>query len=174
MSEESRRILQLRRAEGAPVVQANPTISWNGSRYEVQMSTEGSQEEQLLIGAPVSVDEHGRLGTHGNPIGIIVHVDRDNHQARISIEPGTPLNTVRSLNPMRVNEFPYPLSDPTEWVAQRQIRADEDARILEALDAIANDSTPGRKLQSEKPKQVPKSRSIFKTRYQRIREGFEK
>jgi hypothetical protein len=86
MGEESLRVLQLRRARIVPAVSTNP-ITWNGNRHEVIMSTESSQGDQLVIGASVSIDEHGRLGGRGTPIGIISRMDTTNNSVHIIIEP---------------------------------------------------------------------------------------
>ena len=183
----SLQILQRRLAQAVPAVRANP-VTWNGNRYEVQMSTEGPQEGQLLIGAPVSVDEHGRLGTRGTTIGIITQVDMGNHLARIVIEPGTPLDVLQSPNPMRMegyeeqvvfsradleaaqvrmNRSPYPLPslDREAFRARQQQMADEDARAFAAMDAIGRGEIP---LPMPAFQKEPEPRPTFKTRYERI------
>jgi hypothetical protein len=174
MSGESLRILQLRtypryRQTRLP-------------RHEVQMSTEGFQEGQLVIGAPVSIDENGRLGTHGTPIGIISQVDWDNHQARIIFEPemrmGVYRNPVRfsreelEVTRIQLDRRPFPLQNPVVQQMRQQIMAEEDARVLEALDTIAQEAPP-RQPRPKKAKPAPEPRPTFKTRYERIMDALK-
>lgn len=191
MSTRSADILRLRRAQAVPMV---PTIPLDMSnRLEILMELGENQEgETLQIGMPVCIDEQGRVGLRGAPLGILTHVDRENNQARIRIQPGSPVDATQPP-PMRVEGFdhpptftredlerarlevqrmPFPLTDHRVLQARQQIMADEDARIFEILDTIAQEAPP-RQPRPKKAKPAPEPRPTFKTRYERIMDALK-
>lgn len=195
MSTRSADILRLRWAQAVPMV---PTIPLDMSnRIEILMELGEHQEnETLQVGLPVCIDEQGRVGLRGAPLGILMHVDRENNQARIRIQPGSPVDALPPP-PMRIEEFNqppqfnregleqarleverriFPLPDPRVQQAHQQILADEDARILAVLDSIALGSTridqePLRPPSSKS--HTPEPRPTFKTRYERIMDALK-
>lgn len=188
---DSRQILRLRGARPIPAVPAVPTtipLTPNGNRY-MQVSLENSQEGQLSIGSQICIDEQGRVGSRGTPIGVLAYIDRDLNQARIILEPGTPLSAPQSPNPIQIEESYLPptltreiieqervqfqfqrmlLPDPRVQQARQQIMAEEDARVFEILDSIANNGTYVQQPLPKEPNPAPEPRPTIKTRYERI------
>jgi hypothetical protein len=188
MSLASQEILHRRVAEAVPAIPVLPLMNpiFVGNMLQVQVSLSDTQEgSTLLIGDVVRINEQGQIGSRGNPIGIVLHVDPEANQARINIATGTPINTdaFQSRNSMQeyrdpprfsrgevelarvtLERMPMELMDPQMFRARQEVWAEEDARILEALGALAN---------LKEPKDPPEPRPVFKSRYQRILDSFK-
>ena len=169
---QSHSILQRRSAEGVPAMSASTP------RTQVAIDISDQQEGSTLqVGSPVYIDEGGRVGSRGAPIGVVMQVDNERHEAIVGVfgsGGGPPPLQVSRMVPngqggfdIQPDEFPrlymgtpMTMVDAETRRARERIQAAEDARIFEVLDAMAS-----------KP---PEPRPEFKTRYQRIMEGFGK
>jgi hypothetical protein len=169
---QSHTILQRRSAVGVP------NIAMTRPRTQVILPISDPQEGTTLrVGSQVSIDESGHVGNRGTPIGIVMSLDNERHEAVVDVlgsGGGTPPLQVSRLVPnsqggfdVQQDEFPRlymgtPMArmDDINRRIQDSIRAEEDARIFSILDSIE--------------REPPKPRPVFKTRYQRIMDQFEK
>lgn len=88
-------ILQRRGGQGVPAVQATPIVQiYSGNRLEMQIDLGRIQDgESIPINSQVCIDENGKIGTRGTPIGILVSpVDSNSRTARVLINPGEPMD----------------------------------------------------------------------------------
>lgn len=178
MSRRSAEILRMRGAQAVPGVPLIPLVSSN--QTEILMDLGDQQDDgSLQVGLPVYIDEHGRVGSRGSPIGTLTYVDRGANQVRIRIQPGNPVEvrefyqtpsfTRETLEFARDQLQRMPLLDPRVQRARQEIMEAEDARVFEALDAITGESTPR---PTRQPKN-PEPRPTFKTRYERIKDALK-
>jgi hypothetical protein len=175
---QSHAILLRRAAEGVP------NIAMTRPRTQVILPISDPQEGTTFrVGSQVSIDENGHVGNRGTPIGIVMSLDNERHEAVVAVlgsGGGTPPLQVSRLVPnsqggfdVQQDEFPRlymgtPMGRVDDMMhrVQDSIRAEEDTRIFSILDSIAQDPTI--------PQEPPKPRPVFKTRYQRIMDQFEK
>jgi hypothetical protein len=130
------------------------------------MELGGTQEnEELQVGLPVSTAAQGRVVSSGPTIGILMHLGRESNQARVRIYPADiqPLSMGFSIGGVEISSIPN-----LEWVASQRIRSEEDARVLEILDSIANIPNGVESSERQTKTKSQESRPVFKTRYQRI------
>ena len=169
---QSHAILQRRSAVGVP------NIALTRPRTQVAIDISDQQEgTPLQVGSPVYIDETGRVGSRGAPIGVVMSVDNQRHEAIVGVlgsGGGPPPLQVSRMVPngqggfdVQPDEFPrlymgtpMPMSDRDARRAQESIRAAEDARVFEVLDALAREPIG--------------PRPVFKTRYERIMDSFKK
>lgn len=190
ISPQSNTIMRRRNGEAEPAI---PFLA----RTQILMDVANPQEGPALqIGSQVCIDEHGRVGVNGAPIGILVRLDQDHHQAQIAVygsEGGPPPLEVSRMVPdgvgFRVERQPSPIIPVRDFAINRpltsddlrqtmsmvdaqtlrvreQMRTEADARVFAALDQMIE--PPNKK---DPPK--PEPRPVTKSRYERIMESFE-
>jgi hypothetical protein len=171
ISPQSYSIIQRRYGEAMPIV----ALSFQ-PRTHVLMDAEHQEGQPLQIGSQVCIDENGRIGAHGTPIGVLMLIN-EGGQAQIAVygsDGGAPppqQDHHLGVSFANFRRMPLPTVDAQVLRAREQIMAAEDARIFEALDAaigVQND------LSRESKAKPPESRPTVKTRYERILESFEK
>jgi hypothetical protein len=162
MNLTSQEILHRRLAEGDPAV---PVVPVHMTGVDIQIDLSRTQESiPLRVGDRVGIEDGGRIGPNGTPIGTILSIDLGSNQACVRIEAGNPFGTTQ-LQGSRFTRQPMPTLDPIIARYRQQIMAAEDARVLEAFDAIGELTTPP-------AHEDPEPRRVFKTRYQRILDSF--
>jgi hypothetical protein len=161
LSPQSHAILQRRSAEGVP----NVAMTMPRTRVVIDISDQ-QEGSNLQMGSPIYIDEHGRVGSRGAPIGVVMSVDNDRHEAIVSVlgsgggpQPFMQVTHMDGFQRLHMGT-PMPTMDDLVRQAQNDFREAEDARIFEVLDAMG--------------KEPSKPRPVFKTRYQRIMDQFEK
>ena len=192
ISPQTNAILRLRNGEAIPAVPMFP------ARTEVLMDFSEPQEgARLQIGSQVCIDENGRIGANGAPIGILTRLDESQHTAQIAIYGSgggpSPLplqvplqvsrlvpdnsgnyRVVRDSLPGiftdRIVPTPLPAVSNQIMRMREQAAAAEDARVFEALDALG--AEPAKPRAKAKPKPA-EPRPVTKSRYERIMDSFE-
>jgi hypothetical protein len=181
-------VILLRHGEAIPAVPFTPLVS------QVLMDAEPQEGSTLQIGSQVSIDEHGRIGTRGTPIGTLIQFEGTN-RARIAIHHNEPMPLqvsrlvptadgryqVQTEEPLRLSlDTPRQMPSMNAQLlrVQEQIRAEEDARVFAALDAASTlrvtDQIQAAYNPPGLPTLQPKPRPAVRTRYERILESFEK
>lgn len=182
-------ILLLRHGQGGPA------IPFAQRSAQIVMDAEPQEGPRLQIGSQVSIDEDGRIGTRGAPIGVLMQLE-GNNRARISVYSsydGPPPLQVSRLVPNVDGRYQIQPEEPIGFSltpgrlpimstqilgAQQDIRAAEDARVFAALDAAstlrvtdqiqAAFNPPGLPVTNQ-----PKPRPAVRTRYERILDSFK-
>lgn len=171
MTMESSEIIHSRMAEAVPMV---PTIPISVGGVEILIDLGEHQEVGTMqVGLPVCIDEQGRIGRRGAPLGILVQVDREANQARIrQVRYESSVSSVELTRDQLFQRMPIPLPDPRVQQARRGAMAEEDSRFFEIMDSIAQASHVEPLRKPEKPN--PEPRPVFKTRYERIMNALKK